>query len=479
MKLLVNAKIFSSKKSQSILIQNEKIIFIGDSKDINISCESLEIIDCENNSVLPGFIDGHCHPFETISNLSSIDLSKESFRSKKDICNFFKNIKFNKDIKLLKFHGFEHRYINSDLTLKFFDDLNINIPLIIKHRTGHIMFTNSLAIKYADLNTKELKYPINSIEIHKKFSDLSSEDFNNNTKIYNRNLIKFGYTTIVDAGASNDISKFNKYKELKSEKYLSPNICYMVGSNHINEFRNINNKKELFIGPIKFMINECFDIGEIESLLKECLSNSKNDVAFHAISSEMIFKIIHILYEKLPNYLSNRNIRLEHATEFIPEFYLKYKSKNLFLIYNPNFIYDHGDFYIDNQDEFEVSKLFNLAESVKKGFNIGLGTDAPFGNYNPFRMIYTALNRITKNNNIIQSETKINIEDILKAYSLNNAKAINTDDTTGSISIGKNADLIILNNDINNLCDDSEILNTKVIHTIINGTSEYVSSKVN
>ena len=66
-----------------------------------------------------------------------------------------------------------------------------------------------------------------------------------------------------------------------------------------------------------------------------------------------------------------------------------------------------------------------------------------------------------------------------KAYSLNNAKAINTDDTTGSISIGKNADLIILNNDINNLCDDSEILNTKVIHTIINGTSEYVSSKVN
>jgi len=475
MKLLVNAKIFSSKRPQSILIQNEKIIFIGDFKDINISNDSLEIIDCKNNSVLPGFIDGHCHPFETISNLSSIDLSNESFRSKNDIYNFFKNLKFNKDLKLLKFHGFEHRYLNSDLSLKFFDDLNINIPLIIKHRTGHLIFTNSLAMKYAKLNIKNLEYPINSMEIHKKFSDLSSENFDYNLKIYNSNLIKFGYTTIVDAGASNDILKFKKYQELKSAKSLSPNICFMIGSNHINEFQNINNNKELFIGPTKFMINEYLDILEIENLLKKHLTYSKNDIAFHAISSEMIFKIIHILYEKLSILLSDRNIRLEHATEFIPEFYLKYQSKNLFLIYNPNFIYDHGDFYIENQDEFEIESLFNLAESMNKGYNVGLGTDAPFGNYNPFRMIFTALNRITKNNKIIKSETKINIEDILKAFSINNARALNTNGTTGSVNIGKNADLIILNNDINSLCDDSEILNTKVIHTIINGKSEYIS----
>ena len=68
MKLLVNAKIFPSTKSQSILINKNKIIFIGDETEINISLNTSDIIDCNNNTVLPGFIDAHCHPFEIISN---------------------------------------------------------------------------------------------------------------------------------------------------------------------------------------------------------------------------------------------------------------------------------------------------------------------------------------------------------------------------------------------------------------------------
>ena len=66
MKLLINAKIFPNIQSKSILIKNNKIKFIGDLDDINISFKSLDIIDCKNNSVLPGFIDSHIHLFESI-----------------------------------------------------------------------------------------------------------------------------------------------------------------------------------------------------------------------------------------------------------------------------------------------------------------------------------------------------------------------------------------------------------------------------
>ena len=57
MKLLINAKIFPYIHSKSILIKNNKIKFIGDLDDINISSKLLDIIDCNNNSVLPGFIE--------------------------------------------------------------------------------------------------------------------------------------------------------------------------------------------------------------------------------------------------------------------------------------------------------------------------------------------------------------------------------------------------------------------------------------
>ena len=142
MKLLINAKIFPDNNPKSIIIKNNIIKYIGDSRDINISTKSLDIIDCNNNSILPGFIDSHLHLFESISNLDSIDLSEKSFTKLEDIKLFFKNFSDLENKKVLKFHGFEHRNINQKINIEVFDNLNIKQPIIIKHRTGHLIFTN-------------------------------------------------------------------------------------------------------------------------------------------------------------------------------------------------------------------------------------------------------------------------------------------------------------------------------------------------
>ena len=154
MKLLINAKIFPYYNSKSIIINNNKIEFIGDLEDINISSKSLDIIDCNNNTVLPGFIDSHIHLFESISNLESIDLSEKSFNKIEDIKIFFNNFTDQKNQKILKFHGFEHRNINQNINIEFFDNLNIQKPIIIKHRTGHLIFTNKKTLTFLGLNSK-------------------------------------------------------------------------------------------------------------------------------------------------------------------------------------------------------------------------------------------------------------------------------------------------------------------------------------
>ena len=173
MKLLINAKIFPNIQSKSILIKNNKIKFIGDLDDINISSKSLNIIDCKNNSVLPGFIDSHIHLFESISNLESIDLSEKLFNNRKDIEIYFKNFTDQKSHEVLKFHGFEHRNIKQKINIEFFDNLNIYRPIIIKHRTGHLIFTNKKTLSFFGFDKNEIEkysneYPINSKEIHKK-----------------------------------------------------------------------------------------------------------------------------------------------------------------------------------------------------------------------------------------------------------------------------------------------------------------------
>ena len=479
MKLLINAKIFPDNSSKSIIIKNNKIAFIGNQDDINISTKSLDIVDCKNNTVLPGFIDGHIHLFESVSNLESIDLSGEIFANLEDIKIYFENFAHKKNQKILKFHGFEHRNINQDINMEFFDNLNIQAPIIIKHRTGHFIFTNKKTMALFGFNKNEIQkysneFPINSKEIHQKLYKLSTQDnFDQNINLYNSILLKYGYTTLVEAGALNNIEKFKTIKKYINNKSIDQNICYMPGAEEIKDFNEIKNMRNLYIGPVKFMIDEKYDINKFESILNKYLKTFNNDAAFHAIDSETIHKILFNLYEKNKEIVKNRIIRIEHATEFIPEYYKNYNKENLHLVFNPNFIYDHGDFYLSNQDYFDIQNIFNLYESNKYDFNYGIGTDSPFGNNNPFLLIYAAITRNTKNGNNLPGKGQINIKEIIKAFTINNAKSIKMDKNIGSVNIGKNADMIILNKNLSNIKNYKELIEVKVIHTIINGDSKY------
>ena len=191
---------------------------------LNISSKLLDIIDCNNNSVLPGFIDSHMHLFESISNLESIDLSEKQFTNLEDIRMYFKNFADQKSDKILKFHGFEHRNINQNINIKFFDNLNIYRPIIIKHRTGHLIFTNNKTLSFFGFDKNEIEkysneYPINSKEIHKKiYKSTTHHNFDKNIRLYNSRLLKYGYTTLVEAGAMNDVGKFKTI-----QKYINNN----------------------------------------------------------------------------------------------------------------------------------------------------------------------------------------------------------------------------------------------------------------
>ena len=479
MKLLINAKIFPNIQSKSILIKNNKIKFIGDLDDINISSKSLNIIDCKNNSVLPGFIDSHIHLFESISNLESIDLSEKLFNTRKDIEIYFKNFTDQKSHEVLKFHGFEHRNIKQKINIEFFDNLNIYRPIIIKHRTGHLIFTNKKTLSFFGFDKNEIEkysneYPINSKEIHKKiYKSSTNYNFDKNIHRYNSRLLKYGYTTLVEAGAMNDVEKFKTIEKYINNETIDQNICYMPGAEEIKNFQDIKNNRNLYLGPTKFMIDEKYDFNEFKNILNKYLETYDNDAAFHAIDSETIHKILSTLYEDDKDILRNRIIRIEHATEFIPEYYKNYNKENLHLIFNPNFIYDHGDFYLNNQDYFDIENIFNLYESNKYGFNYGIGTDSPFANNNPFLLIYSALTRNTKNGNNLPGKGQIHLKEIIKAFTINNAKSIKMDKKIGSIKTGKNADLIILNKNLSNIENYNELLEVKVINTIINGETKY------
>lgn len=83
-----------------------------------------------------------------------------------------------------------------------------------------------------------------------------------------------------------------------------------------------------------------------------------------------------------------------------------------------------------------VAPFYNL---ISEGITVGLGTDSCASNYtlnmwDEMRFAYLLHNRI--------NDKKITAEDIIMAATINGAKALGLDDKTGTIEIGKEADII-------------------------------------
>ena len=107
------------------------------------------------------------------------------------------------------------------------------------------------------------------------------------------------------------------------------------------------------------------------------------------------------------------------------------------------------------------------------------GSDFPFHQINPFVQLYYLTTRQlidTVLTTIPNPDQKISLLDAVKSYTVWPAYASFEETTKGTLEKGKYADFIVISVDIFN-SDSKELLNTKVLKTVINGRIIYDSSK--
>ena len=103
---------------------------------------------------------------------------------------------------------------------------------------------------------------------------------------------------------------------------------------------------------------------------------------------------------------------------------------------------------------------------------INFHQDTPVTKPDMLHSIWCAVNRISRSGKVIGENQKINIYDALKAVTINAAYQYFEENTKGSITKGKIADLIILDKSPMDI-DKMEIKNIKVIETIKDGKTIY------
>jgi predicted amidohydrolase YtcJ len=121
------------------------------------------------------------------------------------------------------------------------------------------------------------------------------------------------------------------------------------------------------------------------------------------------------------------------------------------------------------------SRLYPAGSLLKAGATIVGGSDWDVSSYNPFRAFQTAVTRSGgKGQEPLNFDERIPLTTAVDAYTINAAFALKQDTTTGSLEVGKRADLVVLDRDIFSV-DPHTIGDTKVLATYLDGRLVYTA----
>ena len=109
---------------------------------------------------------------------------------------------------------------------------------------------------------------------------------------------------------------------------------------------------------------------------------------------------------------------------------------------------------------------------IDAGAMVVNGTDAPVEDVDPIANFYASVTRKMNNGTAFYPEQRMTRREALRSYTINGAYAAFEEDIKGSLTPGKLADITVLSRDITTI-PESEILDTEVVYTIVDGEVRY------
>ena len=116
---------------------------------------------------------------------------------------------------------------------------------------------------------------------------------------------------------------------------------------------------------------------------------------------------------------------------------------------------------------------YRMRSLARTGASLCFGSDAPIEELHPLHGIYAAVTGKQVGGKTAYSRTEtVGLEQALRGFTIEGARAVGEDDVRGSLAVGKCADFVVLDSDL--IRSKSErILSTKVLATYIDGELMY------
>jgi predicted amidohydrolase YtcJ len=199
-------------------------------------------------------------------------------------------------------------------------------------------------------------------------------------------------------------------------------------------------------------------------------------LSIHAIGDRAIYEVLD-LFERLErtNGMRDRRPRVEHDQHTHARDFARHAPLGAVASVQPYHAIDDGRFVEGRIGRRRSMSSYAFRSFLDAGSHMAFGSDWPVAPLDPLLGIDAAVNRQTLDGRTPQGwfpEQRIGVAEAIRAYTIENAWAAFMEDRTGSITPGKYADLVLLDQDLLRIPPD-RIKATRVDMTVLAGRIVY------
>ncbi|MFF3614983.1 amidohydrolase [Streptomyces sp. NPDC002580] len=160
--------------------------------------------------------------------------------------------------------------------------------------------------------------------------------------------------------------------------------------------------------------------------------------------------------------------RVEHAGLVRPDQLARFARLGVLAVVQPNFLRSFGDDYAAIMGLERAPWLYRGKGFLDHGVTLVGSSDRPVTDGSPLRAVQFMVERASGSGNTIGPDEGITVEEALHAYTVAGAHACHWEDTLGSLTPGKHADLVVLGDDPRDV-ETSAIGDIEVVATFVDG----------
>jgi predicted amidohydrolase YtcJ len=532
--ILHNAKIATNSNPSfvgAIAIADGKIVATGSEREIrHMHGAAARVIDAKGRTVIPGLNDSHMHPIRGGLNYN-MELRWDGVPSLTDALRMLKEQAARTPApQWVRVIGGWTEFQFAERRMPTLDEINKaapNTPVFIMHLYDRALL-NGAALRAVGYDKTAPEFPAGEVQRDRhgnptgmliakpnanilystlaKGPKLSREDQVNSSRLFFRELNRFGITSAIDAGGGfqNYPDDYGVVSELHRKGELSIRLAYNLFTqspkHELADFQNWTTITKPGDGDDLYRVNGAgemlaFSAADFEDFLQPrpdmapVMESELKAVIHHLVENRWPFRLHTTYDETITRALNiyeevNREIPFDGLHWFF-DHCETISDRNIERVRAlgggiavQNRMAFQGEYFVERYGAQQARRTPPIRRMLEMGVPVGAGTDATrVSSYNPFLSLYWLITGKTIGGlNLYTEENRFDRSEALKLYTMGSSWFSTEDGKKGALVPGQLADLAVLSADYFSIPEE-EIKDLESVLTIVGGRVVYATEE--